>query len=79
MKVTLANVTEYVKALGYEPVQIDGIPEGFSFKAPNLTIGDKEHIGGYVAFIPLRSWEEISRINAPTQERLLEIYNKETK
>jgi len=59
MKVTLASVQETIKNKGYEPVQIDGIPEGFSFKKPSITIGGKEHIGEYTAFIPLSDEKQV--------------------
>lgn len=57
MKITHANVQEYAQKHGLEPVQIDGIPEGFSFKEPNITISGEEHEGDYVGFLPLHDWE----------------------
>lgn len=53
MKITRANVEQYAKEKGYEPVQIDGIPEGFSFIEPDITIGDILHKGRIVKFKPL--------------------------
>lgn len=38
MKWTRANLEEYAKSKGYEPLQEDGIPEGFSWKEPDVTI-----------------------------------------
>ena len=37
---------------GYTPVQIDGIPEGFSYKKADINIDGEEYVGDYVAFIP---------------------------
>jgi hypothetical protein len=62
MKITRANVEVYAKKLGLEPVQIDGIPEGFSFKEPDLTIGDKTHKGRIIKFKPLAEWEDKNAI-----------------
>lgn len=36
-----------------DPIQIDSIPEGFSFKEPNINIGGIEHEGQYIAYVPL--------------------------
>jgi len=59
MKVTRASVQEYVKDKGLELVQIDGIPEGFSFLKKNeRKIGGFYDIGQYLVFIPLKSWED---------------------
>lgn len=73
MKITRANVEEWAKDRGLTPVQIDGIPEGFSFKEPNITIGGKEHEGKYVCYVPLSEW---NAIYADTKEELLNKYNK---
>lgn len=59
MKITFANVKDWAEQRGLEPVQIDGIPEGFSFKEPTVTISNKEHIGGYVAYIPFSDWDAV--------------------
>lgn len=53
MKITRANVADYAEKHGLEPVQIDGIPEGFSFKEPDITIGDIEHKGRIIRFKPM--------------------------
>lgn len=58
MKATRANVEEYAKNKGYEPVQIDGIPEGFSWKEPDITIGDVHIEGRIVKFQPLVEFNE---------------------
>lgn len=75
MRVTKANVEEYVKDRGLEPVQVDGIPEGFAFKSPDIEIGGKLHVGQYVAFVPLKHWEEKCAAWSPTIEGLLQAYN----
>lgn len=54
MKATRANVEEYAKGKGYEPVQIDGIPEGFAWREADITINGKEHRGRTVTFEPLQ-------------------------
>lgn len=75
MKVTLASIEDRIKNKGYEPVQIDGIPEGFSFKEPDITIGGEFHEGKYVAFIPLKEWDtETSQVWSYSMKGLLEIY-----
>ena len=77
MKVTLASVKEKVINKGYEPVQIDGIPEGFSFKEPDIQIGEKIHEGKYLAFIPLKEWEsEASQVKSFSVEGLLKVYKE---
>lgn len=77
MKVTFASVQEKVKDKGLEPVQIDGIPEGFSFKEPDVQIGDRLHEGKYIAFIPLKEWgNEASEVVSFTVEGLLKVYNE---
>ncbi len=58
MKVTRANVEDYAKNKGLEPVQIDGIPEGFSFREPNINIGGVEHEGRIIKFKPLADWND---------------------
>jgi len=57
MKVTRAYAEESAKEKGYEPIQVDGIPEGFSFKKPDIDIGGKVHVGELIAFIPLAETE----------------------
>ncbi len=69
MRNTRANVSERAKHL--TPIQIDGIPEGFSFKVDDVTIGGKLHKGQYVAYIPRT--EEICW--AYDIEKLLKQYN----
>lgn len=53
MKRTRANVAEWALARSLEPVQIDGIPEGFSFREPEITINGKDSGGDLVAYVPL--------------------------
>ncbi len=54
MKATRANVEEYALNKGLEPVQIDGIPEGFSFREADVTIDGIEHKGRIITFEPLK-------------------------
>lgn len=53
MKWTRANVESYAQSKGYEPLQIDGIPEGFSWKEPDITINGKFYKGKIINFKPL--------------------------
>lgn len=53
MKWTRANVEYYATQKGWEPVQIDGIPEGFSWKQPDITINGKDYEGRVFTFEPL--------------------------
>ncbi len=53
MKWTRVSVAAYAAVKGLEPVQIDGVPEGFSFIEPDITIGDAIHKGRTVIFKPL--------------------------
>lgn len=57
-KITRASVEEYSKEKGLKPIQIDGIPEGFSWIEPNIRIGDKEHLGRIIKFKPLIDWQD---------------------
>lgn len=55
MKLTRANVAELVEGKGYDPIQVDGIPEGFSFWAPqDRTMANVRDMGALVAFRPLK-------------------------
>jgi len=77
MQITRTNVEQYAKNKGLEPIQIDGIPEGFSFKVADVVIGSVEHKGGYIAFIPGKAESlEKSIIKAQTEQ---ELYNKYAK
>lgn len=58
MKITRANVEFFAKERGYEPIQIDGIPEGFSFKEPDITINGKEIKGRIIKFKPMGDWQD---------------------
>ena len=73
MKVTKANIEQYVKNRGLEPIQIDGIPEGFSFKEPDIVIGLKKRKGQYIALVPLKEFEEIK---CSFEGQLLDLYNQ---
>lgn len=58
MKITGANVEKYAKEKGLEPIQIDGIPEGFAWIEPDLFIGFKVHKGRIIKFKPLGDWNK---------------------
>ena len=57
MIATRWSVEVYAKKRGYEPVQIDGIPEGFSWIEPDVEIGGVLHKGRLVTFEPLKELE----------------------
>lgn len=57
MKLTYAQLKEFAATHGLELVVTDWIPDGFAYKEPDLTIGETEHQGQYVAYIPLSDWE----------------------
>lgn len=57
MKATRVNVEEWAKTKGLEPVQIDGIPEGFSWIEPDITINGVEHKGRILKIKPLSEFE----------------------
>jgi len=58
MKITRASVEEYARLKGLEPVQVDGVPEGFSWKYPNIEIGGMLHEGEIINFKPLEYFNE---------------------
>lgn len=55
---TRANVEEYARQKGWDLMQIDGIPDGFSWKEPDITIGTMTHKGRIIKIKPLTQWEE---------------------
>ncbi len=57
MYITKANVERYAISKGLEPLQINGIPEGFSWREPDITINKEFHKGRTVKFQPLQDWE----------------------
>lgn len=57
-KMTRANVEEYALIRGYEPLQIDGIPDGFAWIEPDITVGKQFVPGKVVIFKPLGRWED---------------------
>ncbi len=59
---------------GYTLVLIEGIPEGFAFKEPDIEIGRNYHNGRYTAFVPLMEWDE-GRVWGTFEWQLLENYN----
>ena len=71
MRWTLQTVVKHAQDKGLDLIQVDGIPEGFSYKEPDVTIGDKTHKGRYVLYGPLG--EDI--IKAETEQDLLNSYN----
>lgn len=76
-KVTRASVEAFAQQEGLEPIQIDGIPEGFSFKESDVKIGNSVHPGRFTAFIPLKRWEdEISQVWGLSEEGLLKVYRE---
>lgn len=64
MKITRANVEQYAKEKGLEPIQIDGVPEGFAWKQPDVTISTthepegKLHKGKTLIFKALADWAD---------------------
>lgn len=64
MKITRANVEVFAISRGWESVQIDGIPEGFSWKEPDVTISTTAepkgvlHKGRIIKFKPLGEWDK---------------------
>lgn len=75
MKWTRVNVEKFVKEKGLEPVQIDGIPEGFSFKEPDVTIGGRFHKGELAAFFPLHDWSDGFQVRN-NEKDLLAVYKE---
>lgn len=71
MRYTRENVYQHYSR-GASPIQIDGIPEGFSFKYPDLIIGGKVHWGKFKAFVPLTD----ICLSADTIEELQDLYKK---
>lgn len=59
MKATRANVAEYAEKKGLTLEHQDGIPEGFSWREPDLQIGEKLHKGRLVTFEPLKEFQPI--------------------
>ncbi len=52
-KWTLETAGNEASKMGLTLVQINGIPEGFSYKKDGVTIGDITHPDSYIAFVPL--------------------------
>ena len=74
MKITKESVAEYATEHGLTPVQVDGIPEGFSWIEPDLTIGKELIVGRHVGFLPLRDWNEYHKVTAENAAELLTRY-----
>jgi len=58
MITTRASVERFIDGKGYDETQVQGIPDGFAFKKPDVTIGGVLHKGEYIVFMPLS--EEVS-------------------
>jgi hypothetical protein len=56
MKITRANTSAYAKANGLEPLQIDGVIDGFAWKEPDITIAKRLFKGRIIKFKPLAEW-----------------------
>lgn len=74
MRWTRASVEEDAIKKGLELVVIEGIPEGFSWKEPDVTIDEKVIPGKYVLYGPLGF--DVVRCDAP--EDLLKVYGSIT-
>jgi len=72
---TRANIEDKAKSLGWKPIQIDGVPEGFSFKKPDIKIGNKKHIGAFIFFVPMTD----KYLDGFEENVLLEKYKEEIK
>lgn len=73
MRVTRANVEKYAQEKGLHPVQINGIPEGFSFIEDPVTIGGLTYVGNYIGFIPLSDWV---MVKSPIVKDFIKMYNE---
>lgn len=62
MKITRANVEDYALSKGLEPTQIDGFPEGFTWKESGIKIGETITKGRIIKFEPLAEWEDKNAI-----------------
>lgn len=59
MKITRANVQDYAERSGLQPLQIDGVPDGFAwFKDIQTYVGGPYMDRQIVAFKPLAEWEK---------------------
>lgn len=56
-KITRASAEQYAKERNLEPIQIDGIPEGFSFIQKNLRqINNVYDYGNLIGLRPNHAW-----------------------
>lgn len=69
MKITHANVTHYASVIGLVPFQIDGIPEGFSYKEPDVSVGGEVKQGRIMIFHPMLEWDQIGAIEYREQPK----------
>lgn len=58
MKITRANVEAYAKTYGLEPLERDGIPDGFIWKEADVNIDNTLHRGKILIFKPLAEWAD---------------------
>lgn len=75
MKNTKANVIEYATKQGLLSVQLDGIPEGFSFIRESKNIGGKDTGEEYVVFVP-HTKAIVTMDTLKPIEELLKLYDK---
>lgn len=75
MKWTRANVAEYAKEKGLEPVQVDGIPDGFVWKHPDLAFNGVPVVPDNILFVPLTDVKITNRSN----QELLTLYKNYAK
>lgn len=76
MKTTLQSVIREATARGLESVAVDGIPDGFAWRRPDVTIGGTHYEGNYIAYVPLSN--PTREVFAPIPELLVELYTLET-
>lgn len=75
MKVTRSNVQKYAIEKGFHPIQVDGIPEGFSYESDGIHIGVNYFQGQKFAFIPLKDWSK-GIVQENNTEDLLNSYTR---
>lgn len=64
MRITRVSVEKYVDDKDWQPIQIDGIPEGFSFlKLNERTIGGIYDHGQLIVFTPNANFEDNNAVS----------------
>lgn len=58
MIITRTNVEQYANYRGLDLIEEDGIPLGFVWKEPDITIGNREVKGRIIRFKPLGEWDK---------------------